>query len=126
MNNQNIMDIYGPYRLGLFPLSESDSDSNVIKKWVQNPFLSGITFANCLHSVETGHYNGFSKILPDRTRPQRLSLYWILLKCKIYIAVEFLLKKGVKCTPKAAILIILPYFCQFGCTDSGGYYLCIT
>ena len=36
--------------LGLFP--QSKSNSNVTKKWVQNPFLSDITIAN--HSVETG------------------------------------------------------------------------
>ena len=39
------------------PLSESDSDSDIAKKWVQNSFLSdiAIAIANRFRSVETGH-----------------------------------------------------------------------
>ena len=38
-------------RLGLFPLN----DSNITKKWVQNPILSDIPITYHFRSVDMGH-----------------------------------------------------------------------
>ena len=58
--------VFSMYIAQEFPLYKSDSD--VAKKWVQNPFLSNIAIAisNCFHSVEVGLNCSFPPSDSDR------------------------------------------------------------
>ena len=66
-NHHGVPESLTLYRLGLFLPRKSDSDNDITKKWLHSPFLSDVTIANRLRSVETGHYKTI-------TGPQKASL----------------------------------------------------
>ena len=49
--------------------------------------------------------------------------YWILFIWKVRTAEGSLLKRNVLYTKKLIFCTFLPYLCQFGCTDSGGWLI---